>query len=158
MHPEVSQDGPGNCPQCGMALEATNAVHAAEDPELRNMTRRFLFSLFFTLPLFVLAMSHDFFPEVIGGLMSGSVLQKVQFLLATPVVLWAGWPFFQRGWASIVNRSFNMFTLIAIGVGVAWTYSTFATFFPDLFPPSVRMADGVVDSDTPVVATAKEQA
>jgi Cu+-exporting ATPase len=118
MHPEIVKDGPGSCPKCGMDLEPVMVSDAEEEnPELRSMTRRFWVSLALTLPVFVIAMLH------VAG------FEWLQLALATPVVLWGGWPFFQRGWASIVHRSLNMFTLIAIGTGVAWAYSVYAMFF-----------------------------
>ena len=117
MHPEIRQRGPGACPKCGMDLEPLEVTgDEEENPELRSMTRRFWVSLVLTLPVFVIAMLH-----VTG-------FDWVQFALATPVVLWGGWPFFERGWASLVHRSLNMFTLIALGTGVAWTYSAAAIF------------------------------
>ncbi|MDJ0958387.1 MAG: heavy metal translocating P-type ATPase [Arenicellales bacterium] len=144
MHPDIEQAEPGTCPKCGMALEPKTIAVDHANPELIDMRRRFVVSLILSVPLFLLAMAHDFFPEAVQTLISTPALQKVQFLLATPVVLWAGWPFFERGWKSIVNRQLNMFTLIAIGVGVAWVYSVVATFFPQVFPPTVRLADGTV--------------
>ena len=144
MHPEVEQNEPGTCPKCGMALEPIAVAVEQDNAELKNMSRRFVVSLILSLPLFVLAMAHDLVPGLTAGLVSTPTLQKIQFLLATPVVLWAGWPFFQRGWSSIVNRHLNMFTLIAIGVGVAWAYSTVATFLPQIFPSTVLMPDGTV--------------
>jgi len=132
MHPEVVQDHPGTCPKCGMALEPRTITVEEENPELRDMTRRFKVGLVFTVPLLVLAMGH-----MIPGLehvVDPRVRTWVEFALATPVVLWCGWPFFQRAWASIINRSMNMFTLIGIGVGVAFGYSAFATIAPGLLP------------------------
>lgn len=144
MHPEIEQEKSGTCPKCGMVLEPMAVTLEEDDPELRNMSRRFMLSLLLSLPLFILAMAHDLFTGFTEGLISTPMLQKIEFALATPVVLWAGWPFFQRGWASIINRHLNMFTLIAIGVGVAWSYSTVATFLPEIFPASVRMPNGSV--------------
>ncbi|MBA3608014.1 MAG: heavy metal translocating P-type ATPase [Chthoniobacterales bacterium] len=136
MHPQIEQDHPGNCPICGMTLEPKNAVAGGEEDntELRDMTRRLWIGAALSLPVFLLAMSHLFpsTPEWVQG----DISRWVQFLLATPVVLWAGWPFFKRGWQSIVNRSLNMFTLIAIGVGAAYFYSAIVMLFPQLFPPS----------------------
>ncbi len=133
MHPEIVRSGPGSCPICGMALEPrTVTAQDEENPELRDMTRRFWFSVVLTVPLLVLAMGHMFGP--LGHVLSGKVVVWVQFALATPVVLWAGWPFFQRAWASVKNRSANMFTLIGIGVGVAYLYSVFATIWPNALP------------------------
>src|SRR5512143_3270944 len=144
MHPEIVRSEPGNCPICGMALEPrTASLEEAENPELADMSRRFWFSTALALPVFLIAMAADLAPEFAGRFLSHSAIQWVEFLLATPVVLWGGWPLFQRGLASLVNRSLNMFTLIALGVGVAWTYSIVALLAPGLFPPSLHM-HGVV--------------
>jgi P-type Cu+ transporter len=144
MHPEIVRNEPGSCPICGMALEPrTVSLEEAENPELVDMNRRFWFSTALALPLFLIAMAADLAPEFAGRFLSHAAIQWVQFLLATPVVLWGGWPLFQRGWASLVNRSLNMFTLIALGVGVAWSYSMVALSAPQLFPPALRM-HGVV--------------
>ena len=147
MHPEIVRPGPGSCPICGMALEPrTVTVHEEENPELRNMTRRFWISVILTIPLLAVAMGSMLWPHAfMGGLSLGgrriydAAWQPwLELMLATPVVLWGGWPFFQRGWASIVNHSTNMFTLIAMGTGVAYVYSLIATVFPQLFPASFR--------------------
>jgi Cu+-exporting ATPase len=144
MHPEIVRSEPGNCPICGMALEPRTAtLEEAENPELVDMSRRFWFSSALALPTLVLAMGADLAPEFAGRFLSHAAIQWLQFLLATPVVLWGGWPLFQRGWASLVNRSLNMFTLIALGVGVAWGYSVVALVAPGLFPPALQM-HGVV--------------
>jgi Cu+-exporting ATPase len=144
MHPEIVRSEPGNCPICGMALEPrTASLEEAENPELADMSRRFWFSTALALPVFLIAMVADLAPEFAGRFLSHAAIQWVEFLLATPVVLWGGWPLFQRGWASLVNRSLNMFTLIALGVGVAWTYSIVALVAPGLFPPALHM-HGVV--------------
>ena len=144
MHPEVQQRGPGFCPKCGMALEPMVVTGEESNAELMDMTRRFKISLVLTAPLLLLAMS-DLIPgQPVQHAFSPGVLKYVQLLLATPVVLWGGWPFFERGWHSIVNRSLNMFTLIAIGTGVAYFYSVIATFFPDIFPASFREHGGEV--------------
>lgn len=143
MHPEIRQPGPGFCPICGMALEPeTVSTGTGPNPELTDMTRRFWIGFALSLPVFLLEM---------GGHLTGlhqwigqSASNWIQLLLATPVVLWAGWPFFERGWASVVTRNLNMFTLIAMGTGVAWLYSVVATGFPQLFPASMRGADGAV--------------
>jgi Cu+-exporting ATPase len=144
MHPEIVRSEPGNCPICGMALEPrTASLEEVENPELVDMSRRFWFSTALALPTLLLAMGADLAPEFVGRFLSHAAIQWVQFLLATPVVLWGGWPLFQRGWASLINRSLNMFTLIALGVGVAWGYSVVALVAPGLFPPALRM-HGVV--------------
>jgi len=141
MHPEIRRAEPGFCPICGMALEPVAAAPAGPNPELIDMTRRFWIGLALALPVVVL--------DMLGGMLDRIVAPTVnvwiQFLLATLVVLWAGWPFFVRGWASITNRSLNMFTLIALGTGVAWTYSVVAIFAPGLFPPAFRGEGGLVE-------------
>ena len=143
MHPEIVRPGPGSCPICGMALEPrTVTAQEEENPELRDMTRRFWVSLALTAPLLVIAMA-DMLPGMpVQQLLPGGWLPWIELLLATPVVLWGGWPFFQRGWTSIVNRSTNMFTLIAMGTGVAYLYSLVATVFPQIFPASFREMGG----------------
>ena len=145
MHPEIVRDAPGSCPICGMALEPRTVTGGEErNEELEDMTRRFKIGLVLTVPLLLLAMS-DLIPgQPIQHAVSMRLLTLVQLVLATPVVLWGGWPFFQRGWASIVNLSLNMFTLIAIGTGVAYWYSVVATFFPQIFPASFRGHGGEV--------------
>ena len=135
MHPQIEQDHPGDCPICGMALELKNAgADGDENAELRDMTRRFWMGAVLGLPVFLLAMAHMIpsAPHWVGG----SASRWLQFLLSTPVVLWCGWPFFVRGWRSIRNRSLNMFTLIAIGVGAAYLYSAVVMLLPQLFPSS----------------------
>lgn len=137
MHPEIEQDHPGDCPKCGMALEPKIIKAAVEedDTELRDMTRRFWISASLTLPVFLVAMAH-FVPAWRHAEWAvGDVSRWGQFLLSTPVVLWAGWPFFVRGWRSLINRSLNMFTLIALGVGAAYVFSAAAMFIPQVFPP-----------------------
>jgi Cu+-exporting ATPase len=135
MHPEVVQAGPGSCPICGMALEPrTVTAEDEENPELRDMTRRFWVSVVLTLPVLVLAMARPFWERWVPA----GVLGWLELALATPVVLWGAWPFFVRGWRSIVHRSLNMFTLIGLGVGVAYLYSVVAQLFPGLFPESFR--------------------
>jgi Cu+-exporting ATPase len=138
MHPQVEQDHPGNCPICGMTLEPKTVVAGGEEDntELRDMTRRFWIGALLTLPVFVLAMAHLF--SKAPAWMAGDLARWTQFVLSTPVVLWGGWPFFVRGWQSIRNRSPNMFTLISMGVGVAYFYSAVAMLFPHLFPPSFQ--------------------
>ena len=143
MHPEVRQMGPGNCPICGMALEPVLAAPGAgESAELRDMTRRLWIGVLLTAPVFVLEMGSHLFD--VGHLMGQQMSNWVQLLLATPVVLWAGWPFFTRALASLCNRSLNMFTLIALGTGAAWLYSVAGTLAPGLFPPELRLHGGAV--------------
>ncbi|WP_411725935.1 copper-transporting P-type ATPase [Methyloglobulus sp.] len=139
MHPEIIRNVPSSCPKCGMALESRDVSGVTEENhELIDMSRRFWVSTALSMPVFVLAMAHDLMPELIAGLLTIHKLQWLEFALATPVVLWGGWPFFQRGWASVIHRSLNMFTLIALGVGVAWIYSVVGTFFPQIFPLLMR--------------------
>src|SRR6266478_6148307 len=144
MHPEVVADGPGACPICGMALEPRSvSAHEEENPELRDMVRRFWISLVLTVPVLVLGMS-DLLPgQPVQHALSPSLIAWIELALATPVVLWGGRPFFQRGWASVANRSLNMFTLIALGTGVAYVYSVVATVAPGIFPASMRQHGGV---------------
>jgi len=145
MHSEVVQQEPGSCPICGMALELKTVTAEEEvNPELVDMTRRFWTSVVLSVPVLFLAMSEAIPGQPVQRALSPSLVTWVQFVLATPVVLWGGWPFFQRGWTSIINRSLNMFTLIAIGVGTAYVYSLVATLFPALFPESFRGHGGVV--------------
>ena len=142
MHPEIRQVGPGSCPICGMALEPDLVtLDSGPNPELADMTRRFWIALALTLPVFVLEMGS----HVLGlHLLDMRTSTYVQLALATPVVVWAGWPFFERGWQSIETRNLNMFTLIALGTGVAFAYSLVATLAPEAFPPSFRDAHGAV--------------
>ncbi|WP_128095078.1 heavy metal translocating P-type ATPase [Brucella pituitosa] len=143
MHPEIRQVGPGSCPICGMALEPVLvSLEAGPNEELIDMTRRFWIGLVLTLPVFVLEMGGHLLG--LDHLISQRTSNWIQMLLATPVVLWAGWPFFQRGWQSLVNRSLNMFTLIAMGTGAAWIYSMVATLAPGIFPDQFRQHDGSV--------------
>ena len=138
MHPEVRQVGPGTCPRCGMALEPeAPALEDEANPELRDMTRRFWVSLALTLPVVGLAMGEMFAPALLSRLTSMAIVW-FQLLFSAPVVLWGGWPFFVRGWQSIVNRSLNMFTLIGLGTAAAFGYSVFATLFPDVLPHGMR--------------------
>jgi Cu+-exporting ATPase len=143
MHPEIVRSEPGACPICGMALEPrTVTVEEAANPELADMTRRFWIGLLATVPLLLIAMS-DLIPgNPLKQIIPSRFLVWIEFALATPVVLWGGWPFFERGWRSIVNRSLNMFTLIAIGTGIAYIDSVVATFFPGLFPEALRGHEG----------------
>jgi Cu+-exporting ATPase len=144
MHPEVRQIGPGSCPICGMALEPVSIGEASgPNPELIDMTRRFWVGAALALPLVVLEMGSHIPGLNLHHYIAPQVAVWIEFLLATPVVLWGGWPFFVRGWASVRNRSLNMFSLIALGVGAAYLYSLVATFMPGVFPQSLR-PDGVV--------------
>ena len=142
MHPEIRQVGPGSCPICGMALEPVLATaEAGPNPELADMTRRFWIGLVLTLPIVALeTAAHVFNVHLIGP----RVATWVELVLGTPVVVWAGWPFFERGWRSLVTRNLNMFTLIALGTGVALVYSVVATLAPDFFPEAMRGMDGAV--------------
>jgi P-type Cu+ transporter len=145
MHPEIVRPGPGSCPICGMALEPRTAdVEDEQNPELASMTRRFWISVALAFPVLSLGMSDMVPGQPVQRLLSVQAIGWVELLLATPVVLWCCWPFFQRGWASLVNRSLNMFTLIALGTGTAYVYSFVAVAFPSIFPPSFRLEDGRV--------------
>ena len=136
MHPEIVRAAPGSCPICGMALEPREVALDEKNPELDDMSRRFRVSLLFTVPVFLIGMS-DFLPGMPVQHALGAWLPWIELVLATPAVLWAGWPFFERGWQSVVNRSLNMFTLIALGTGVAFAFSLFATVAPGLLPATV---------------------
>src|SRR5712691_3291399 len=142
MHPQIVRSEPGFCPICGMALEPRTVSIDEQNPELADMSRRFWVSLVFTVPVFLLGMS-EFLPGMPVQRALGHWMPWIELLLATPVVLWAGWPLFERGWASVVNRSLNMFTLIALGTGVAYVFSVVATVAPGLFPETMRQ-HGVV--------------
>jgi Cu+-exporting ATPase len=155
MHPEIVRDAPGPCPICGMALEPmVPSLEEGPNPELIDMTRRFWIAAALGLPIFLLAMGDMVFGMGLGGRVDTRWANWLSVVLATPVVWWAGWPFFERGWASLVNRSPNMFTLIALGIGAAYVYSAAATAAPALFPAGFRM-HGVVETyfDTAVVIT-----
>jgi Cu+-exporting ATPase len=143
MHPQVRQMGPGNCPICGMTLEPVVATaQAGDSPELRDMTRRFWIGLVLSVPVVALEMGAHLVD--LHGLIPQRTSNWIQLVLATPVVLWSGWPFFVRAWASVTNRSLNMFTLIALGTGAAWVYSMVGTIVPQLFPQELRSMDGAV--------------
>jgi Cu+-exporting ATPase len=145
MHPEIRQQGPGSCPICGMALEPLEvSAEVAPNHELVDMTRRFRVGLALSIPVVVLEMGSHLPGLGLHDLVSPVTSTWIQFALATPVVLWAGWPFFQRGWASLVSRHLNMFTLIALGTGAAYLYSLVATFAPDIFPAGFRGMGGAV--------------
>jgi Cu+-exporting ATPase len=143
MHPEIVRPTPGSCPICGMALEPrTVTATVEENPELRDMTSRFWVSLALTAPLMAIAMAAMIWEMPLHRLLLGPALPWLEFALATPVVLWGGWPFFQRFWTSLANRSPNMFTLIGMGMGVAYGYSVIATLVPQIFPESLRAGSG----------------
>ncbi len=143
MHPEIRQVGPGSCPICGMALEPlTVTADSGPNPELADMTRRFWIGLVLTLPVLTLEMGGHL--TSLHMLLGKTTSNWVQFALATPVVLWAGWPFFVRGWQSLLTRNLNMFTLIAMGTGIAWAYSVVAVLLPGAFPAAFRDAEGAV--------------
>ena len=144
MHPEIVRDGPGACPKCGMALEPRTVTVAEANPELDSMTRRLWVGVVLTLPLLAIMVSEVLASHPLQRILSGKTLGWLELVVATPVVLWGGWPFFERGWRSIVSRNLNMFTLIAIGSGSAYLYSVVAVLVPEVFPASFRMADGEV--------------
>ena len=155
MHPEIVRNEPGSCPICGMALEPrTISLEDAPNPELLDMTRRMWIGAALALPVFLLAMGDMIFGMGLGGRIDTRITNWIGLIFATPVVLWAGWPLLERGWASIRNRHANMFTLIALGVGAAYLFSVAATVAPQLFPAGFRV-HGVVETyfDTAVVIT-----
>jgi P-type Cu+ transporter len=145
MHPQIIRAGPGSCPICGMALEPmVPSTSGAANPELRGMTRRFWVGVAFSLPLLTMAMTGHVAEPALDTLIAPPSAVWLQLILATPVVLWGGWPFFRRGWSSLVNRRLNMFTLIALGTGVAYLYSLVAALAPSIFPASFRTPGGEV--------------
>lgn len=144
MHPEVVQDHPGNCPKCGMALEPVKFRVEEKNEELIYMSRRFWVCTILALPVFFLAMVADMMPAWLPNWLSMQAVQWIEFALASPVVLWGGWPFFVRGWQSVQTWNLNMFTLIALGVSVAWVYSVVALLFPQIFPLIMQMESGLV--------------
>ncbi len=145
MHPQIVRDTPGSCPICGMALEPREVAAEETNPELINMTRRFWISVALAVPMLALMVS-GFLPSMpMQHMFSARVWAWIEFALATPVVLWCGLPFFVRGWQSLVHRSLNMFTLVALGTGTAYIYSVFATVIPQIFPASLRGAGGLID-------------
>jgi cation transport ATPase/YHS domain-containing protein len=144
MHPEIRQPGPGACPICGMALEPVMVTaESGPSPELADMTRRFWVAVALSIPVVLLSMGRDLIPALAEAV-SPRASAWAQLVLATPVVLWAGWPFFERGWTSVRTMKLNMFTLIAMGTGVAWLFSVVATIAPGIFPDAFRM-DGAVE-------------
>src|SRR5216684_1613949 len=145
MHPEIVRDGPGSCPICGMALEPMMPTgEDAANPELRDMTRRFWVAVALSVPLLAIAMTEDVGKPMLDAVLTPQLAVWVQLILGTPAVVWAGAPFFRRGWASIVNRRLNMFTLIALGTGIAYLYSLVAALVPGIFPASFRTQEGGV--------------
>ncbi len=144
MHPEVVSDRPGNCPKCGMALEPVMVEAGEENSEFKSMLHRFWISAVLTLPLFVVAMTADMAPQYLPEQIPMRAVQWFEFALATPVVLWGGWPFFLRGWQSVRSGNLNMFTLIAIGVATSWLYSMAALLFASIFPPLMQSEEGLV--------------
>jgi len=144
MHPEIITDKPGNCPKCGMALEPITIEADEKNDELDYMSKRFLISLIFSLPVFIIAMLSDLVPDYLPKNITMKSVQWFEFIFASPVVLWAGWPFFVRGYNSIKTWNLNMFTLISIGVSAAYIYSLTALFLPEIFPPLMQTEDGLV--------------
>lgn len=144
MHPEVTKLGPGLCPKCGMALEPRDTISTQENSELLEMTVRFWITSSLALPVLLLAMSTDLWPAITKNYLSHNMLRWIEFMLATPAVLWGGWPLLTRGWQSLAQRNLNMFTLIALGVSVAWIYSTIAFLIPEIFPSNLKVSDGSV--------------
>ena len=146
MDPEVNESNPGPCPKCGMALEPrTLTLAQKENPELVEMTRRFWISFALTFPVLVLAMGEMIPGQPLEQIISKAIGQWMQFVLATPVVLWGGWPLLKRGWMSAANRSLNMFTLITVGAGIAYIFSVLVTIFPGIIPVSFQSGSGRVD-------------
>ncbi|HEC32359.1 MAG TPA: YHS domain-containing protein, partial [Deltaproteobacteria bacterium] len=146
MHPEIVQNSPGTCPKCGMALEPrVVSVEEEENPEYRDMLRHFVIGAILTLPVVIIAM-RNLIPggAYIDKLANHKTLQWIEFLLSTPVVIWSGWPFFVRGVQSVINKSLNMFTLIGLGVSVAYVYSVIGVLFPEIFPEVMRGENGTV--------------
>lgn len=152
MHPEVVQDHPGPCPKCGMALEPRTVTAEEDTGELDDMSRRFWLSTALAIPVFLSAMAAEFWPQAMAELISPRYRKWFEMILATPVVLWGGWPFFVRAWRSVISWNLNMFTLIGLGVAVAWSYSLVAAFVPGVFPKSVYNAMGVVPAYFEVAA------
>src|SRR3990172_1519565 len=138
MHPEVTQDKPGSCPKCGMALEARSISMAEEDPELLDMRRRFWISLIFTLPIAIGAMGADLAPDAFNRVLMPGARHWLELILSLPVVFWCGSPFLQRAWLSVRTLNLNMFTLIGLGVAVAWVYSASTVLFPGIFPSDLH--------------------
>lgn len=144
MHPQILQDEPGNCPICGMALEATTVTLEDDNPELQDMSRRFKWSALLAIPVFFLAMIADLVPNWLPSELSMSTVQWIQFFLASPVIVWGGWPFYVRAIDSLKTWNLNMFTLIGLGVSVAYVYSVVALLMPGLFPSAMQTSEGLV--------------
>ncbi|MCG3668354.1 heavy metal translocating P-type ATPase [Aliarcobacter butzleri] len=147
MHPEIIRDKPGDCPKCGMALEPMGVIDKKEEEntdELDYMTKRFWISTVLAIPLFILAMLADLSENILPSSLSMSTIQYIEFFLATPIVLWGGWNFYVKAYYSVINKSLNMFTLIGLGVSVAWLFSVIALFFPTLFPSNLQGEGGTV--------------
>ena len=144
MHPEIVQDHPGTCPKCGMSLEAMTVTVEEDNKELTDMSRRLWISSLLAIPVFILAMIADLMPSLLPTDLSMKTIQWIEFSLATPVVLWGGWPFYVRGVQSIISRNLNMFTLIGLGVSVAWVFSVVALLFPEIFPSTMIHEAGTV--------------
>lgn len=144
MHPEIIQDEPGNCPKCGMALEAVTVDAEEDDSELHYMNKRFWFSAILAIPVLFSAMAAEFWPEAMAELIEPSLRQWLEMIVSTPVIVWGGWIFYVRAIQSVITRNLNMFTLIGLGVSVAWTYSVIATVVPGIFPQAVFNDMGVV--------------
>ncbi len=148
MHPEIIRDKPGDCPKCGMALEPMGVIDSKEEEntdELDYMTKRFWLSTILAIPLFILAMLADLSENILPSNLSMSTIQYIEFFLATPIVLWGGgWNFYVKAYYSVINKSLNMFTLIGLGVSVAWIFSVIALFFPTLFPSNLQAEGGTV--------------
>lgn len=144
MHPEIIRDEPGDCPKCGMHLEPITVQAEEKNDELEDMSQRFWISTALSVPLFLLAMVNDLAPQYMPTSLTAKMIQLIEFVLATPVVLWGGWPFYVKGYYSIKTWNLNMFTLISMGVGAAYIYSLVALFFPEIFPPLMQTQEGVV--------------
>jgi len=144
MHPEIVQDHPGTCPKCGMALEPRTVAAKEDDSELKDMTRRFWVSSVLALPVLFSAMGSEFWPDTFNSLVDPKLRQWLEFILASPVVLWGGWPLLVRGVQSVKTWNLNMFTLIGLGVSVAWVYSVVALLLPGIFPETLHTDSGVV--------------
>lgn len=144
MHPEIVRNKPGACPKCGMSLEPMVVQPEKENEELDDMNRRFWISTFLAIPLFVLAMVNDLAGQLIPSSLSAYTIQWIEFFLATPVVIWGGWPFYKKGYQSIKTWNLNMFTLISMGVGSAYAYSIVALLLPEIFPPLMQTQEGIV--------------